>query len=264
MDGKNKVYNPFSTLNLFDTNEFSDYWFETGTPELLINILKTSNDYKDVLKPAIVKESRFKIFAYDNIDPIIIFFQTGYLTIVEKMIIKDIIHYKLGFPNFEVESSILDHLIDLNLFEKNIVEIKGKITSYIENNDNENFQKEMNAFLARIPNRIHIEQEYYYQSIFLAWLDALGFETMRKSPTNLGFADMVLEEENFVMIAEFKFSNIKLDSNVPIKSFEKMLNSALEQIKTKKYYEKYPDKKIIAVAIAFAVKQLQTQIKTIK
>ncbi|WP_245634991.1 PD-(D/E)XK nuclease domain-containing protein [Methanobrevibacter cuticularis] len=42
-----------------------------------------------------------------------------------------------------------------------------------------------------------------------------------------------------------------------------MLENAINQIRDKKYYEKYPDKKIIAIAVAFAGKQLQTQITTI-
>lgn len=262
-DGEKRVYNPFSSLKLFNSNEFSDYWFETGTPELLINVLKNSNDYKEVLKPVNVKQSRFKTFNFDNIDPISIFFQTGYLTITEKMIIGDIIHYQLEFPNFEVESSLLDHLIDLNIFEEKTIERKENIVNYIEKEDNKSFQKEMSAFLARIPNRIHIEQEHYYQSIFLSWLDALGFETEGESPTNIGFADMILKEEDFVVIAEFKFSKMKPNSNIPVISYEKMLNDGIKQIKTKKYYEKYPNKRIIAVAIAFAGKQLQTKITTI-
>jgi len=125
-DGKNKVYNPFSTLQLFNNSKFSNYWFETGTPEFLINVLKKSNDYKDILKPITVKESRFKSFSYNNIDPINIFFQTGYLTIVEEMIINDLIHYKLEFPNFEVEISLLDHLLDLNISEEKIAERRKK------------------------------------------------------------------------------------------------------------------------------------------
>jgi hypothetical protein len=179
------------------------------------------------------------------------------------MIVNDIIHYRLEFPNFEVESSLLDNLMDLNLSEEKVFERREKIISYINNLDNESFQKEMKAFLTRIPNRIHIEQEYYYQSIFLAWLNALGFETEGELPTNIGVTDIVLIEEDFVVIAEFKFSKIKKNSYEPIKSFDKMLKEAIEQIKNKKYYEKYTDKKIIAIEVAFAGKQLQTQITTI-
>ncbi|MCL2116251.1 MAG: AAA family ATPase, partial [Methanobrevibacter sp.] len=149
-DGKNKVYNPFSVLKLFKNNEFTDYWFETGTPEFLIDVLKNSKDYTEVLEPITVKQSRFKTFSYENIDPITVFFQTGYLTIAKKMIFNDIIHYKLEFPNFEVESSLLDHLLDLNLKEEKTAERKEKIISFIKNEDNNSFQKEMKGFLARI------------------------------------------------------------------------------------------------------------------
>jgi hypothetical protein len=76
-------------LKLFNSNEFSDYWFETATPEFLINVLKKSNDYKEVLKPVTVKQSRFNTFDFNNLDPITLFFQTGYLTIAEKMIINN-------------------------------------------------------------------------------------------------------------------------------------------------------------------------------
>lgn len=245
--GKNKVYNPFSTLKFFDSNDFSDYWFETGTPDFLINILKKSNDYKEVLKPVIAKQSRFNTFDFNNLDPITVFFQTGYLTIVEKMIINDIIHYRLEFPNFEVESFLLDNLMDLNLSEEKIFERREKIISYINKLDNESFQKEMRGFLTRIPSRIHIEQEYYYQSILLAWLYTLGFESEGELSTNIGFTDIILIEEDFVVIAEFKFSKIKKDSYEPIKGFDKMLKEALEQIKNKKYHERFNDKKIIAI-----------------
>jgi len=258
-DGENKVYNPFSTLRLFNSSDFSSYWFETGTPEFLINVLRKSKDYREVLNPITVKQSRFKTFSDDNLDPISLFFQTGYLTIVEKMIINDQIHYKLEFPNFEVESSLLDHLIDLNLFEEKITEKKDTIISYIEALDNDSFQKEMRAFLARIPARLHIEQESYYQSIFISWLYALGFEVEAESPTNTGFSDMVLIEEDFIVVAEFKFSKTNKITKQPIESFDKMLKKAIGQIKDKKYYEKYINKKIIAIGVAFAGKQQQQQ-----
>ena len=70
---------------------------------------------------------------------------------------------------------------------------------------------------------------------------------------------MILKGENFVVVAEFKFSKLNPNTDQPIKSYEKILKEAIKQIKTKKYQ----NKKIIAIAIAFTGKQLQTQIKTI-
>ena len=122
----------------------------------------------------------------------------------------------------------------------------------------------MKSFLAGIPSRIHIEHEYYYQSIFLAWLNALGFQAEGENPTNIGFTDMVLKEEDFTVVAEFKFSKINKKNNQPIKSYDLMLKEAIKQINDKKYYEKYSSQKVIAIAIAFAGKELESEIITIK
>ena len=37
------MYNPFSVLNTFYARRFSDYWFETGTPTLLVNVMKQTS-----------------------------------------------------------------------------------------------------------------------------------------------------------------------------------------------------------------------------
>jgi len=75
---------------------------------------------------------------------------------------------------------------------------------------------------------------------------------------------MVLKEEDFVVVAEFKFSKINPKTNMPVISYEKMLKTVMDQIKDKKYYKKYLDKKIIAIAIAFTRKKLQTQMYNCK
>ncbi|MDR3291042.1 MAG: ATP-binding protein [Methanobrevibacter sp.] len=259
-DGKNRVYAPYSTLELFYFNEFNNYWFKTGTPKYLMDFLKNNGDYSEVLNPVFIKNSRLDPFAYENIDPIAIFFETGYLTIVEKKIIDDIIHYKLQTPNFELESSMLDHLIDLNFTLKEDENIKNKLLFYLKNMDNENFQKEIKGFLTKIPSRIHVNQEFYYQSIYISWFNALGFKVEGESQTNIGSMDMILEKENYVIIGECKFSKMKEKINEPIKPYKTMLKEGINQIKNKKYYEKYPNKKIIMVSLAFAGKEVFTKI----
>ena len=39
-----RVYNPFSTLLFFDKEDFSNYWFETGTPSFLVNLIKNNHN----------------------------------------------------------------------------------------------------------------------------------------------------------------------------------------------------------------------------
>ncbi|KZX10822.1 ATP-binding protein [Methanobrevibacter filiformis] len=258
-DGKNRVYSPYSTIELLYYGEFNNYWFKTGTPKSLVDFLKEADDYSEVLNPILIKNSRLDPFTYEHIDPIAIFFETGYLTVSEKKIINDVIYYKLQSPNFEVENSMLDYLIDLNFVTLQGENIKSKLIKSMEELDNENFQKIIKEFLTHIPSRIHINQEYYYQSIFIAWLNGLGFKSEGEIQTNLGLMDvMILEKENTVIIGECKFSKMKETKNEPIIPYKTMLDTGVNQIKDKKYYEKYPNKRIIMVAFAFAGKEVYT------
>jgi hypothetical protein len=65
-DGKIKLYNPFSTLLLFKKREFSNYWFKTGTPTFLMEILKKENNLTPILQPIIAIESDLDAFDIEN------------------------------------------------------------------------------------------------------------------------------------------------------------------------------------------------------
>ncbi|MDR0912006.1 MAG: AAA family ATPase, partial [Methanobrevibacter sp.] len=208
-DGKTKIYSPYSTLNLFAYGEFDNYWFNNATPKSLIGVLKNSEDYESVLKPVKVKKSIFNKFDFEDIDPISFMFQTGYLSICKKEINMNQIYYTLQTPNYEVENSILDYLIDLNEEKMDLDNLKPKIIEAIGNYDNDTFKMYMKYFLTNIPARIHLDHEYYYQSIYLAWLNGLGFKGEAEAQTNTGLMDMYLETPDFIAIAEFKFSTMK-------------------------------------------------------
>ena len=102
------IYNPFSLLNAFDRKEFGSYWFETGTPTYLIELLKRyhydlehmahAETYADVLNSI-----------YGDEEPLPVIFQSGYLTI--KGYNEEFGLYRLGFPNREVEEGFVKFLI---------------------------------------------------------------------------------------------------------------------------------------------------------
>lgn len=100
------MYNPFSLLNTFISNKFRDYWFETGTPTLLVNVMKkTLFDVTRFLED--IDVSAFSISSLQDIAqrPIPLMHQTGYLTI--KGYDKEFKEYTLGFPNDEVKNCFL-------------------------------------------------------------------------------------------------------------------------------------------------------------
>lgn len=105
------IYNPFSVLNTLAKHRYKNYWFETGTPTFLIELLKEHGsrlpDLSKKQVSAIVMSSMDSSFP--NLIPVI--YQSGYLTI--KGYDERFKKYQLGFPNKEVEEGFLNLLLPL-------------------------------------------------------------------------------------------------------------------------------------------------------
>lgn len=99
------IYNPFSLLNTFAKRKFGDYWFETGTPSYLVELLKY-NHY-DLYDMANTETDADVLNSIDSTskNPIPVIYQSGYLTIKEYD--SEFGIYKLGFPNLEVEEGFV-------------------------------------------------------------------------------------------------------------------------------------------------------------
>ena len=105
------IYNPFSVLNTLAKLRYKDYWFETGTPTFLVDLLKMHN-YR-LLDITREKVSDDVINSVDSMstNPIPVIYQSGYLTI--KGYDERFKKYRLGFPNKEVEEGFLNFLLPL-------------------------------------------------------------------------------------------------------------------------------------------------------
>ena len=79
--GEGKVYNPFDILLLFDKREFGNYWFETGTPTFLVDLLARRGIDALSLEGRVADDTLLSAFDVDRIEPEALLFQTGYLTI---------------------------------------------------------------------------------------------------------------------------------------------------------------------------------------
>ena len=93
------IYNPFSLLNTFKYMRPEDYWFETGTPSYLVELLK---------------HTHYDLYVLNSIDstssnPVPVIYQSGYLTIKDYDSRFGI--YKVGFPNLEVEEGFVKYLL---------------------------------------------------------------------------------------------------------------------------------------------------------
>jgi hypothetical protein len=80
LDGENFVYNPQSTLTLFRKNRLNNYWFKTGTPTFLIDLLKNEQELDTILSEVDAGSEISDSYDPENIPLIPLMFQTGYLT----------------------------------------------------------------------------------------------------------------------------------------------------------------------------------------
>ena len=103
------VYNPFSLLNTFKNGQFGDYWFETGTPTYLVELLKRTK--YNLYNMAHTETSASVLNSIDaaSYNPIPVIYQSGYLTI--KAYDPEFGVYTLGFPNREVEQGFVGYLL---------------------------------------------------------------------------------------------------------------------------------------------------------
>ena len=106
------VFNPFSVLNAFKSKVTENFWFQTGTPTYLADLLKESDyDLRLLIDGVEVASSAFSEYRAEASNPLPMIYQSGYLTI--KDYDKGLRLYTLGFPNDEVRYGFLNFLLPI-------------------------------------------------------------------------------------------------------------------------------------------------------
>ncbi|MEM7537864.1 MAG: AAA family ATPase, partial [Chloroflexota bacterium] len=153
------VYNPFSTMQLFDAMQFDSYWFKSGTPTFLIKLIHAGQwDIKE-LNELKQPSDAFDSFAIERLSIVALLFQTGYLTIKEYE--QEGMIYTLDFPNYEVKKAFLAHLLDMfsylnQGFSKSHV---WKMIHAIRTHDLGTFFVALQSFFADIDYNLHANNE---------------------------------------------------------------------------------------------------------
>lgn len=223
-NGEN-VYNPFSTLLFFEHQRFASFWFETGTPTFLINLIREKNYDIEIIEDLIVPETVFSVYEVENLNITPLLFQTGYLTI--KDYDKETLLYTLYYPNYEVENAFLNYL--LNSYKSTQRELVEKhlwdLVRALQANALDAFFTTLAIFFAQVPYNIQIKQEKYYQTIFYLIFKLIGLKIDAELHTNQGRIDAVIELADRIYLFEFK-----LDGSAA---------EALQQIKDNQYVQRY-------------------------
>ena len=228
-----RVYNPFDILLFLDQKKYKSYWFETGNPSFLIDLIREKNYNSININKVRLTDSALSSFDVDSIELENLLFQTGYLTIKSIREMQANRVYYLQYPNLEVRSSLTDVILTYLAKDTQPKEI-NKVDLYdaLQENDLSKLKNIFYSFFASIPydwyrkNTI-AQYEGYYASIFYCYFTALGLDVRAEDVTNQGQADLTVFFEDRVYVFEFKVIEMT------------EAGSALQQIKDKRYYEKY-------------------------
>lgn len=197
------IYNPFSVLNTLAKLRYKDYWFETGTPTFLVDLLKMHN-YR-LLDITREKVSGDVINSVDSMstNPIPVIYQSGYLTI--KGYDERFKKYRLGFPNKEVEEGFLNFLLPLYTSAgNNSPFMVDEFVQDVESGNPERFMRRMKAFFADTSYQVVGDAELYFQNAMYLVFKIMGFYTQVERPTSDGRIDAIIQTPDYIYIIECK------------------------------------------------------------
>ena len=214
------VYNPFGLMKALLEKEFKEYWFESGTPTFLVQVIKKRG--MKISDLDCVKRTASQLGKIDNFndDPVPLLFQSGYLTIKGyDPILK---RYTLTMPNKEIGEAFPTFILNYNFPKTDGGDFD--ITNFIEDvllGNIDSFMKRLSALLADSSYEIVGDAEKYFQNVFYLIFKLLGFYAEVERNTSDGRMDAVVKTPQYIYVFEFKL--------------DKSAQEALDQINSKDY-----------------------------
>lgn len=246
------VYNPFDILLFIAKGkQFRNYWFDTGTPGFLVELLKTRYYHLPDFEELEASEAQLGDFDLDHIRLETLLFQTGYLTIKRTETLFDEPIFLLSYPNREVRSSFNQMVLERYLSDQ--APERLPFLRALLKNDFAAMQQRFTVLFDGIAHQNYTQNtiahyEGYYAAVMYAFICALGIDTVVEDSHNKGRIDMTLrfklpDGQRQVYIFEFKV----LNGDQPD-------GRAMQQIKDKDYAAKYRDgqNRIFLIGIEFS------------
>ena len=239
------VFNPYSLLNCFDDKNFGAYWFSSGTPTYLINMLR-----KFKVLPAKIGRSLARSSAFDaptenlkTITPLL--YQSGYITIKGYDKMSQL--FTLDLPNKEIKVGLFESLLPYYLegmyAEEGDVAI-AQMSVLIRQGDMDGSLRLLQEFLGTVPYCNNTNYEGHYQQVlFIIFTLLTHFVVDVEVHTPNGRVDVVMETEDTLYLIELKLN--------------KSAQAAMQQINLKQYDQRFArcGKPIVKVGVNFDAKK---------
>ena len=238
------VFNPFSVLNALKAKVFDNFWFQTGTPTFLVELLKRSDyDLRTLIDGIEAPASSFMEYRVDANNPIPLIYQSGYLTI--KDYDREFGNYLLEFPNDEVRYGFINFLIPYYTSMANDDQgfYIGKFVQELRSGDYDSFLTRLQAFFADFPYELSDKTERHYQVVFYLVFKLMGQFTDAEVRSARGRADAVVKTPKYIYVFEFKLNGTA--------------EQALRQIDDKGYLIPYQSdgRELVKIGVEFSAEQ---------
>ena len=199
------VFNPFSLIIAMSKHKLGNYWFGSGTPSYIINVLKKYHYGIADIERRSTAVSEFDVSPEQMTSPLPLLYQSGYLTIKRFNPVLD--RYILDYPNREVRLGMLKSLSpnylspissENDFFLGDFLELlyDGKVDAALER---------MRAYLSSISNRLSNKSERDVQTIFYLIFSLMGAYVRVEEDSAVGRADVVIHMPDSVFVFELKF-----------------------------------------------------------
>ena len=219
------VYNPFSLLNAFNNGNLDSYWFGSGTPTYLIEMLKRFDVLPSEIGEREVVAEDFDAPTEQMTDITPLLYQSGYLTIKSYDELSCL--YELDIPNREIRiglyRSLLPYYVKGSREAGNTV--IAKMSVCIRRHQMDEALRLLKSFLATIPYAGQPLKEAHYQQMFYVIFSLLGLYVDVEVRTPQGRVDIVMRTADTLYVVELKLGQ--------------SADAALRQIDLKHYPERF-------------------------
>ena len=235
------VFNPYSLLNCFAKRELGAYWFTSGTPTYLINMMRKYDTLPATIAPLEALESAFDAPTETMVTITPLLYQSGYITI--KDYDRETTLYTLDFPNKEIKvglfQSLLPNYIE-GMYAQNGGVTIARMSALIRKKQMDEALQLLQTFLGTVPYcNVTNYEGHYQQMLFIIFSLLTNFVVDVEVHTPKGRVDIVLLTQTELYIIE-----LKLNKNA---------QNAMQQINLKNYRQRFAlsGKPITKVGINF-------------